>query len=107
MSISSFIIAQYQHISLIIFIYKAKKVMLIGGGSCELALRLKNNGKDVSLVEAEDSLFKLSGYQKAKKERRICRSFLAEHLKFPTPVSSPHHKKVQHTWKLPLQDRRY
>lgn len=39
-----------------------QQVVVLGGGlvGCELALWLKNNGKDVSIVEAEDSLLKLN-----------------------------------------------
>ncbi|MBC3888861.1 NAD(P)-binding protein [Acetobacterium paludosum] len=39
-----------------------EQVVVLGGGlvGCELALWLRNNGKDVSIVEAEDSLLKLN-----------------------------------------------
>lgn len=38
------------------------RVVVIGGGlvGCELALWLKNNGKDVTIVEAQDSILKLN-----------------------------------------------
>jgi len=37
--------------------------VVLGGGlvGCELALWLKNNGKEVSIVEAQDGLLKLNG----------------------------------------------